>query len=122
MSCALCDDTGFKMEKGRATPCGCPDSIERRISRLLPEALWTAKLEYFPEETRCLVDRWLAQGIRTGLFITGLVGRGKTYLSAAILRTLVERGMPVRFCRLESLILDIRETYGANRSTRELLR
>lgn len=67
------------------------------------------------------VMKWLSQfdpeAENRGLVLTGLVGRGKTHLLIAILRSLaVERGARVRFIEFSRLLSILREGFGEGRS------
>jgi len=69
-----------------ADECEC--LLERRALRALPEQYHQASLSDFPEETLREIYAWAADP-RQGLVVFGLAGRGKTYLAAAICRSMI---------------------------------
>ena len=65
-----------------------------------------------------LVDEYPA--IDRGLLLTGPVGTGKTHLSVAILRGLVEKGIPCLFYEFGALLKEIQNSYNPVSQTSEL--
>ncbi|MCA1616955.1 MAG: ATP-binding protein [Acidobacteria bacterium] len=55
-----------------------------------------------------------------GLLFTGSVGVGKTHLAAAILRGLVEKGVPCLFYEFGALLKEIQDAYNPVSQTSEL--
>ena len=56
-----------------------------------------------------LVDEYPA--VERGLLFTGPVGTGKTHLSAAIIRGLIEKGVPCLFYEFGALLKEIQNSY-----------
>lgn len=65
-----------------------------------------------------LVDEYPA--VNRGLLFTGSVGTGKTHLSVAILRGLVEKGIECLFYEFGALLKDIQNSYNPVSQTSEL--
>ncbi len=65
-----------------------------------------------------LVDEYPA--VDRGLLLMGPVGTGKTHLSAAILRGLIEKGIPCLFYEFGALLKEIQNSYNAVSQTSEL--
>lgn len=65
-----------------------------------------------------LVDEYPA--VDRGLLLMGPVGTGKTHLSAAILRGLIEKGIPCLFYEFGSLLKEIQNSYNPVSQTSEL--
>src|SRR2546421_1283544 len=65
-----------------------------------------------------LVDEYPA--IDRGLLFMGPVGTGKTHLSTAILRGLIEKGIPCLFCEFGALLKEIQDAYNPVSKTSEL--
>ena len=55
-----------------------------------------------------------------GLLFTGTVGVGKTHLSVAILKGLMEKGVPCLFCEFGALLKEIQDSYNPVSKTSEL--
>ena len=65
-----------------------------------------------------LVDEYPA--VDRGLLLMGPVGTGKTHLSAAILRGLIEKGVPCLFYEFGALLKEIQNSYNAVSQASEL--
>jgi DNA replication protein DnaC len=65
-----------------------------------------------------LVDEYPA--IDRGLLFMGPVGTGKTHLSTAILRSLIEKGIPCLFYEFGALLKEIQNSYNSVSQTSEL--
>jgi DNA replication protein DnaC len=57
-----------------------------------------------------IAERWIAQPT-SGIFLTGLSGRGKTWFSAGIVRALVGAGKKVLFISAEDFYLKLRSGF-----------
>ncbi|MDQ3803553.1 MAG: ATP-binding protein [Acidobacteriota bacterium] len=55
-----------------------------------------------------------------GLLLTGPVGVGKTHLAVAILRGLIEKGVPCLFYEFGALLKEIQDSYSPAQQTSEL--
>jgi len=56
-----------------------------------------------------------------GLILAGPVGTGKTHLACAILNHRIEHGREAVFCTVPELMADIRNTFGSDDSTSEIM-
>jgi len=65
-----------------------------------------------------LVDEYPA--VERGLLLAGPVGTGKTHLSVAVLRGLVEKGVPCLFYEFGALLKEIQSSYNIISQTSEL--
>jgi DNA replication protein DnaC len=65
-----------------------------------------------------LVDEYPA--VDRGLLFTGIVGVGKTHLAAAILRGLIEKGVPCLFYEFGALLKEIQNSFNPVSQTSEL--
>jgi DNA replication protein DnaC len=65
-----------------------------------------------------LVDEYPA--VERGLLFTGPVGTGKTHLSAAIVRGLIEKGVPCLFYEFGALLKEIQDSYNKVSNTSEM--
>lgn len=65
-----------------------------------------------------LADEYPA--VDRGLLFTGTVGVGKTHLATAVLRGLVEKGVPCLFYEFGALLKEIQNSYNAVSQTSEL--
>lgn len=132
--CAYCFGTGMEVVAGRgARRCRCRAQERRRrlleAARLPPRYARCTLANYHPtpgEGTQLrafnyafkLVDEYPAVG--RGLLFTGPVGTGKTHLAAAIIRGLVEKGVPCLFYEFGALLKEIQNSYNPASQASEL--
>src|ERR1051325_3101351 len=92
--CSFCYGTGMEVVKGKgARRCRC--RTEEQPKRLL-------------------------EAVGRGLLFRGTVGTGKTRLSAAILRGLIEKGIPCLFYEFGALLKEIQNSYNPVSQVSEL--
>ncbi len=132
--CSFCFGTGMEVVPGKgARRCRCrmqdrqqslmeAARIPRRysqcsLSNYHPEKGNGSQLTAFNYAYR-LTREYPA--IDRGLLLMGSVGVGKTHLSAAILRGLIEKGVPCLFYEFGSLLKEIQESYNTISQTSEL--
>lgn len=132
--CSFCFGTGMEVVAGRgARRCRCRTAdrraklmeaarIPRRYSECSLESYKPAKgngsqLLAFNYAYR-LVHEYPA--VDRGLLFMGSVGVGKTHLSVAILRGLIEKGVPSLFYEFGALLKEIQESYNPVSQTSEL--
>ena len=124
--CALCYGTGMEVVAGKgARRCGC--RTRESGEKLFAEARIPARYRecsltnYFPEKGNSsqlrafnyafkLVNEYPA--VSRGLLLMGPVGTGKTHISAAILRGLMEKGTPCLFYEFGALLKEIQNSYN----------
>jgi DNA replication protein DnaC len=132
--CPSCFGTGLEVVAGRgARRCRC--RAQERRQRLLEAARIPSRYarcslaNYHPApgqgtQLRAfnyafrLVDEYPA--VERGLLFTGPVGTGKTHLSAAILRGLIEKGVPCLFYEFGALLKEIQNSYDPVSQASEL--
>jgi DNA replication protein DnaC len=132
--CPFCFGTGLEVVAGKGARRCCCRAEERRAK--LFEAAHIP-----PRYERCsLANYQVAQGngtqllafnyafklvdeypaVERGLLLTGPVGTGKTHLSAAILRGLIEKGIPCLFYEFGALLKEIQNSYNPVSQASEL--
>jgi DNA replication protein DnaC len=132
--CAFCFGTGMEVVPGKgARRCRC--RTEKRQAKLFAAARIPCRYErcsfanYQPvlgNGTQLqafnyafkLVNEYPA--VDRGLLFMGPVGTGKTHLSTAILRGLVEKGIPCLFYEFGALLKEIQNSYNPVSQTSEL--
>jgi DNA replication protein DnaC len=132
--CSFCYGTGMEVVPGKgARRCRC--RTEERQAKLLEAAHLPRRYErcsfanYRPVSGNGtqlqafnyafkLVDEYPA--IDRGLLFMGPVGTGKTHLSTAILRGLIEKGIPCLFYEFGALLKEIQNSYNPVSQTSEL--
>jgi DNA replication protein DnaC len=132
--CSFCYGSGMEVVQGKgARRCRC--RTEDRQSKLFAAAHLPRRYEqcsfanYHPVSGNGtqlqafnyafkLVDEYPA--IDRGLLFMGPVGTGKTHLSTAILRGLMERGIPCLFYEFGALLKEIQNSYNPVSQTSEL--
>ncbi|MGB9179689.1 MAG: ATP-binding protein [Pyrinomonadaceae bacterium] len=132
--CAFCYGTGMEVVPGKgARRCRC--RTENRQAKLFEAAHIPCRYErcslanYQPAQGNGtqlqafnyafkLVDEYPA--VDRGLLLMGPVGTGKTHLSVAILRGLIEKGVPCLFYEFGALLKEIQNSYNPVSQTSEL--
>jgi DNA replication protein DnaC len=132
--CPFCYGTGMEVVAGKgARRCRCrtqgqqaklfeaariPPRYERcSLANYQPAAGNGTQLQAFNYAFK-LVDKYPA--VDRGLLLMGPVGTGKTHLSAAILRGLIEKRVPCLFYEFGALLKEIQNSYNAVSQTSEL--
>jgi DNA replication protein DnaC len=133
-TCRRCYGTGMEVVAGRgARRCECRKHSDRvklleaariparyrdcSLSNYRPAPGNGSQLQAFNYAFK-LVDEYPA--IERGLLLMGTVGVGKTHLSAAILRGLIEKGIPCLFYEFGALLKEIQNSYNPVSQTSEL--
>jgi DNA replication protein DnaC len=132
--CQFCFGTGMEVVEGRgARRCRC--RTQNTQAKLLADAHIPRRYDqcslqnYYPvkgngTQLRAFQYAWrLAReypGVERGLLFMGPVGVGKTHLSVAILRGLVEKGVPCLFYEFGALLKEIQNSYNPISQTSEL--
>jgi DNA replication protein DnaC len=134
VSCPRCFGTGMEVVTGKgAHCCRCRSSDSRtklleaaRIPRRYGECLLSnyhqvsnngSQLRAFNLAYRLVRDY---PAVDWGLLLTGPCGVGKTHLATAIIRGLVEKGVPCLFYEFGALLKEIQESYNPLSQTSEL--
>jgi DNA replication protein DnaC len=132
--CDFCLGTGMEVVPGKgARRCRCRAQEQQtrlieaaRIPRRYSECSLSS---YHPENgnyTQLRAFNYAYKIVREypaverGLLFAGGVGVGKTHLSVAILRALVEKGTPCLFYEFGALLKEIQDSYNAISQTSEL--
>ena len=132
--CAFCYGSGMEVVPGKgAKRCRC--KAEQSRTKLLEAARIPRRYDqcslqnYYPAkgngtQLRAFQYAWrLAReypAIERGLLFMGTVGVGKTHLSVAIMRGLVEKGVPCLFYEFGTLLKEIQDSYNSVSNTTEL--
>ncbi|HJR06951.1 MAG TPA: ATP-binding protein [Pyrinomonadaceae bacterium] len=133
-TCAYCFGSGMEVVAGKgARRCRCREAGGRTKmteSARIPRRYDGCSLHnYFPAPNNGtqlkafnyafrLVQKYPA--VDRGLLFMGTVGVGKTHLSVAILRGLMEKGVPCLFYEFGSLLKEIQDSYNKISHTSEL--
>ncbi|MGI6360791.1 MAG: AFG1/ZapE family ATPase [Bacillota bacterium] len=144
--CSICHDTGWVVVNDQATACDCQKEkmTAKRKARaglskaLLDKTFANFKLDYYPEYL--LVDQGISyqalaqKAVKAaqdftiaqikgypsrGLFFDGEVGRGKTFLAAAIANKLIENGVDTLFLVVPEFLEQLRYTFEKGSSDSE---
>ncbi len=132
--CSFCFGSGMEVVPGKgARRCRCRDEnartklleavrIPRRyeecsLSNYSPAANNGSQLRALNYAYR-LVREYPA--VERGLLFTGPVGVGKTHLSVAVLRGLIEKGVPCLFYEFGALLKEIQDSYNSSSQGSEL--
>ncbi|MDQ2855391.1 MAG: ATP-binding protein [Acidobacteriota bacterium] len=130
--CSLCNGTGVEVIAGKgARPCACRGQDSRRLfldSARIPRRYANCTLENFKTEANSAQDNALQYArflvgdypyIDRGLLLMGPAGVGKTHLAVAILRGLLNKGVPGLFYESGSLLKRIQDSYNPVSKTSE---
>jgi DNA replication protein DnaC len=132
--CEYCFDTGMEVIPGKgAKPCRCrlqQARVKFHEAAHIPKRYANCSLHNF-YNTQGNESLWRALGAATkligdypdiekGLLLMGSVGVGKTHLAVAILRGLMEKGVPCLFYESGSLLKEIQDSYNHISKTSEL--
>lgn len=134
VSCSSCFGAGMEVVKGKgARPCHCRvrdvQTKLREVARIPRRYVGCSLSNYQPANNNGsqlrafnLAHRLVREypAIEQGLLLMGPCGVGKTHLAAAIIRGLVERGVPCLFYEFGALLKKIQESYDALAQTSEL--
>lgn len=132
-ACAACFGTGWEPIAGKSVrPCICRTNTTRaRLLEMsnLPRRYSQCRLEnYRPQKGNLTQMRALSYACRfvrdypsveQGLLFMGAVGVGKTHLAAAILRSLIDQGVPCLFYDFGALLKAIQQSYSPDSQTSE---
>lgn len=142
VQCPYCYGSGMEVVAGRgARRCRCREQSSQgkllaaaRIPRRYLEAFGPRKEpcslhNYFPAQSNGSQLKAFNYAFRLvrdyptvdqGLLFIGPVGVGKTHLSVAILRGLIEKGVSCLFCEFGALLKEIQDSYSPISKTSEL--
>jgi len=131
--CERCFGTGMEVVPGRgARPCGCrrQDSRGRLLDAArIPPRYAECSLDNYNSDSnssqnfafqyacRLVLDYPL---VDRGLLFIGPVGVGKTHLAVAILKGLIQKGVPCLFSEFGSLLKQIQDSYNPISQTSEM--
>jgi DNA replication protein DnaC len=131
--CEICFGTGVEVVplKG-ARPCSCraQDSKQKSLmAARIPARYASCSLDNFksqPNSSQNIAFRFACRlvldypAVDRGLLFIGPVGVGKTHLAVAILKGLIEKGVPCLFYESGSLLKQIQDSYNPISNTSEL--
>lgn len=123
--CPLCFGTGVEVVAGKgARPCTCRGQDSRRLfldAARIPRRYANCSLDNFKSEPNSAQHNALQYArflvadypyIDRGLLLMGPAGVGKTHLAVAILRGLLNKGVPCLFYESGSLLKRIQDSYN----------
>src|SRR5690242_12600400 len=99
----------------------CDCILQKRVVSRLPRLYRKSSLIDFGDRIQICVMDWLGKP-GDGLFISGKAGVGKTYLAAAIVRSLTLIRAECRFVRSFDFYSDLRASYRQQETEAEAIR
>lgn len=133
-SCKSCLGKAQRVVNNAVKPCRNP--APRRVVNLFNQAKIPARYSFahtnsFENKTGNHtiilneVKKWLSYYLsnpeKKGLILTGSAGVGKTYMLAAIAKSLIEKNVSVRFVDFFQLVSEIKGAYADNKSEQAIL-
>jgi DNA replication protein DnaC len=134
--CPLCGGSGWKevrsSQERRVTRCDCVLKTQEKHLRnfsAIPARYAECEFRSYAADfnqalaaAKITLERWAEQYPfdRTGLLLVGPSGVGKTHLSVAALRRLIEKGIPCLFCDYRELLKRIQNSYNPSVQATEL--
>ncbi len=131
--CPFCFGTGAEVVPGKgAKPCRCRTSESKKRSLAaarIPRRYASCSLDNFksePNSSPNIAFRYACRlvldypAVDRGLLFMGPAGVGKTHLAVAILKGLIEKGVPCLFYESGSLLKQIQDSYNPVSNTSEL--
>lgn len=133
-SCSLCFGTGIEIIAGKgARRCGCRTRdaqtkllVAARIPRRYAECTLSNYRPASNDGSQLRAFNYAYRLVREyptedrGLLLMGPCGVGKTHLAAAIIRGLIEKGIPCLFYEFGTLLKEIQESFNPHAQTSEL--
>ena len=133
-TCPLCFGQTRRMREG--VMVNCRELIPQRVVNLInaaeiPARYGTARLDSFANfsgngaEVVQTINKWVQNFTpqdQKGLVLTGPVGVGKTYMLAAIAKSLIKKGLAVRFVDFFQLLNDLKAAYAADQADVNVLK
>ncbi len=132
--CPACFGTQVMIVEGKGAKI-CDVCRPKNVNRLLEAARIPARyagctFDNYQDPTgtgsiywaRMKAKTWVNEypAVTKGLLFTGKVGVGKTHLAVAILKGLIEKGVPCLFCEFGSLLKQIQDSYNPISKSSEL--
>lgn len=133
-NCSGCLGSAQRVEDGCAKACRSPSPL--KVVHLLNQAQIPSRFAHAHvgvfknltgnclqamQQVRYWLHRYKPGANNRGLVISGPVGVGKTYMLAALAKSLTTLGVSVRFVDFFQLLTHIRATYSDNRSEQSVL-
>ena len=131
--CQVCFGTGMEIIEGKgARPCSCTAQSTRRKlleAARIPRRYGNCSLNNYRSDERSSQNTAFQYACRLvldypavdrGLLFIGPVGVGKTHLAVAILKGLIDKGVPCLFSEFGALLKQIQDSYNPISKTSEM--
>lgn len=131
VGCEKCEYSGYIFNENGAAPCECrlkAITYAHLMASKIPPKYMKKTFESFKAGKKEMKENKQAAqefaenfkpGCR-GMMFTGDIGTGKTHLSIAVLKTIIERGYTGYFANVIRLLDNIKATYGTNSKEDEI--